>query len=198
MGQVYDELPAAVTRFVAEQPVFFVATAPLDPSGHLNLSPKGGDTFRVLDAATVAYLDLTGSGVETIAHLRENGRITLMFCAFEGPPRIVRLYGRGRSLQPDDGGFSELARRFPELPGVRSVVRVDLDRVSTSCGYGVPLLRFEGHRDQLVAWAERKGPEGIAAYQAEHNAVSIDGMPGLEPQASPADAPAKAANASSS
>ncbi len=198
MSQVYDDLPAALARFVAEQPVFFVATAPLDPSGHVNLSPKGGDTFRVLDAGTVAYLDLTGSGVETIAHLRENGRITLMFCAFEGPPRIVRLYGRGRSLRPDDGGFSELAHRFPELPGVRSVVRVDLDRVSTSCGYGVPLLRFEGHPDQLVTWAERKGPEGIAAYWAEHNAVSIDGMPGLEPQASPADARAKAANASSS
>ena len=197
MGQVYDVLPEGLTSFVANQPVFFVATAPLSAGGHVNLSPKGGDTFRVIDPGTVAYLDLTGSGVETVAHLRENGRIAFMFCAFEGPPRIVRLYGRGRALRPGDEGFPELVDLFPELPGVRSVVRVDLDRVSSSCGFGVPVLRFEGHRDQLVAWAARKGGDGIAAYQAERNAVSIDGLPGLEPQEPEPDAASKAAKASS-
>ncbi|MBW3574892.1 MAG: pyridoxamine 5'-phosphate oxidase family protein [Actinobacteria bacterium] len=197
MGQVYDVLPEALASFVADQPVYFVATAPLSLDGHVNVSPKGGDTFRVVDRRTVAYLDLTGSGVETLAHLWENGRITLMFCAFEGAPRIVRLYGRGEGLRPGDGDFAELAGLFPELPGVRSVVRVGLDRVSTSCGYGVPLLSFQGHRDQLVAWAERKGPAGVAAYQAQRNAASIDGLPGLDPQLPEASAAAKASRASS-
>ena len=198
MGQVHDELPDAIARFLGEQPVFFVASAPLGVDGHVNLSPKGGDTFRVIDPRTVAYLDLTGSGVETIAHLRENGRITLMFSAFEGPPRIVRLYGRGRVLRPGHDGYTGLAARFPDLPGIRSVVRVELDRVSTSCGYAVPLMRFEGERHHLVDWARRKGPEGIAAYQQERNAASIDGLPGLRAQTqTAASADSNAARASS-
>jgi Pyridoxamine 5'-phosphate oxidase len=159
--------------------VFFVATAPAD-GGHVNLSPKGLDTFAVLDTNTVAYLDLTGSGVETIAHLRENGRITIMFCAFDGKPNILRLYGRGEVLPTGEPEADALLPCFGNYPGVRSVIRVHLDRVSTSCGYGVPLLRYEGERDQLIKFAERRGRDGVVEYREEHNAVSIDGLPGFE------------------
>lgn len=197
MGQVLDKLTESLIDFVAAQPVFFVATAPLSPSAHVNVSPKGGDTFRVVDDHTVAYLDLTGSGVETIAHLRENGRITVMFCAFAGPPRIVRLYGRGEALRPGHPGFAELAPAFPVLPGVRSVVRIDLDRVSTSCGMAVPLMHLEADRHDLDAWAERKGPTGITEYHRQRNRLSIDGLPGLDPQVPDASASSNAARASS-
>ena len=179
MSRTYDNLEAPIVEWLGQQHVFFVATAPAPGDGHVNLSPKGHDTFRVLDDATVAYLDLTGSGVETIAHLSENGRITIMFCAFDGPPRIVRLYGTGEVVRPADEDFAELASRFPALPGIRSVIRVRLDRVSTSCGYSIPLMGYEGERDTLIEWAERKSPDGITAYWAEKNGESIDGLPGL-------------------
>jgi hypothetical protein len=156
-----------------------VATAPLSADGHVNVSPKGLDTFRVLGPKQVAYLDLTGSGVETVAHLRENGRITIMFCAFSGPPRILRLYGRGRAVEPGDGGWDQLAGLFPEYPGVRSVIVVELERVADSCGYGVPLFEFAGQRTQLSAYAERKGPRGMEAYKRKKNRESIDDLPGL-------------------
>jgi hypothetical protein len=174
-----DGIDDRLRGFLESQHVFFVATAPSAPDGHVNLSPKGLDTFAVLAPRTVAWLDLTGSGVETIAHLRDNGRVTLMFCAFEGPPRIVRLHGRGEVLTGGDDEFPSLAARFPSYPGVRSVIRVHLDRVSDSCGYGVPRYRYEGQRDQLLRWAERKGPEGVDAYRQEKNASSIDGLRGL-------------------
>lgn len=178
MGRVHAGIDAGVRRFLEAQPVFFVATAPR--RGRVNLSPKGlYGTFRVLDDATVAYLDLTGSGVETIAHLRDDGRITFLFCAFEGPPRIVRLHGRGRAVLPDDPDWGALRTGFPDLPGARAVIVAEIDRVADSCGYGVPLMRFEGHRDRLVAWAEARGPEGLAAYRRESNAASIDDLPGL-------------------
>ncbi len=164
---------------VTGAPLFFVATAPLGVDGHVNVSPKGGDTLRVLDEATVAYLDLTGSGVETVAHLRENGRITIMVCAFEGPAQIVRLYGRGEAVLPGDERFASLAKAFPPLPGVRSVIVVALERVSSSCGYGVPVMRHEAERTRLLEWAEGKGPEGLAEYRADRNAHSIDGLAGL-------------------
>jgi hypothetical protein len=180
MGRDFDGIDDRLARFLGRQHVFFVATAPRADDGHLNLSPKGLDgTFAVLDLHTVAYLDLTGSGVETIAHLRENGRIVVMFCAFNGPPRIVRLYGKGQSLLPGDPSFTSLLDRFPQHPGVRSIIRVDVARVADSCGFGVPLMRFEGERSQLDEWAERKGPAGIARYQGDKNAASIDGLPGL-------------------
>ncbi len=199
MGKTLPALSPDLAEFVASSPLFFVATAPLAADGHVNVSPKGGDTLRVIDERTVAYLDLTGSGAETIAHLRENARITLMACAFQGPPRIVRLYGTGEVVLPHDARFADLAARFPPLTGVRSVVVVALERVSTSCGFGVPLMRLEGERDQLEAWARRKGPEGIAAYQAERNATSIDGLPAVPPPAQGvADASSKAEKASSS
>ncbi|HEY3188800.1 MAG TPA: pyridoxamine 5'-phosphate oxidase family protein [Solirubrobacteraceae bacterium] len=178
MGRVLDAISDELAAFIAAQPVFFVATAPTD-GGHVNLSPKGLDTFAVLDAHTVAYLDLTGSGVETIAHLCENGRITIMFCAFDGKPNIVRLYGRGDVLSIGEPEFDALLPRFGTYPGARSVIRVHIDRVSTSCGYGVPLLRYEGERDQLTTWADRRGPEGLVEYRDEKNAASIDGLPGL-------------------
>jgi len=178
MGRVLDAISDELAGFIARQHVFFVATAPSD-GGHVNVSPKGLDTFAVLDPDTVAYLDLTGSGVETIAHLRENGRITVMFCAFDGNPNIVRLYGRGEVLAVGEPEADALLSRFGSYPGARSVIRVRVDRVSTSCGYGVPLMTYEGERDQLTTWAERRGPAGLVAYRDEKNAVSIDGLPGL-------------------
>jgi hypothetical protein len=179
MGKVHDALDDDLTGFIAAQRVFFVATAPSGDGGHVNLSPKGYDTFRVIDPATVAYLDLTGSGVETIAHLRQNGRITFLFCAFEGPPRLVRLYGAGSVVVPGDPDFAELAARFPEHRSTRAVIRVRLDRVSTSCGYSVPLMAFERERDTLTRWAERKSPDELVEYRAQKNARSIDGITGL-------------------
>jgi mannose-6-phosphate isomerase-like protein (cupin superfamily) len=183
MGKIYDEIDDGLRSFLETQHVFFVATAPAGAEAHINLSPKGLDTFRILGTRRIAYLDLTGSGVETIAHLRENGRIVLMFCAFDGPPRIVRLNGRGTVVEPQDGEFPSLLTQFTFHPGIRSIVCVDLDRISDSCGYGVPLLRYEAERTQLQDWAERKGAEGLVDYRRKHNATSIDGLPGLRPAA---------------
>ncbi len=179
MGKTYPEIAPEIAEFLQRQHVFFVATAPLSAEGRVNLSPKGLPSFVVLDPRTVAYLDLTGSGIETVAHLRENGRITLMFCAFEGPPKILRLQGRGEVIEPGHPSFEGLKARFPSHLGARAVIRVHVERIADSCGYAVPLMRFEGERDQLHLWAERKGPEGLDAYRAEHNAASIDGLPGL-------------------
>jgi hypothetical protein len=179
MGKVFEGLDEGLAAFLTAQPVFFVATAPLAAGGHVNVSPKGLDTLRVLGPRRVAYLDLTGSGVETVAHLRENGRITLMACAFAGPPRVLRLYGRGRAVEPGDADWEGLAGQFPAYPGVRAVVVVDLERVADSCGYGVPLLDYVGPRPQLPAVAERQGPEGLARYRGQKNRHSIDGLPGL-------------------
>ena len=180
MGRVLDAITDELAAFIAAQRVFFVATAPTD-GGHVNLSPKGLDTFTVLDPSTVAYLDLTGSGIETVAHLRENGRITIMFCAFDGKPNIVRLYGRGEVLPTGEPEADALLPCFGEYPGARSVIRVRVDRVSTSCGYGVPLLEYAGERDELLKFAERRGPEGLVQYREDKNAVSIDGLAGLSP-----------------
>lgn len=179
MGKVFEGLDEGLRAFLARQRVFFVATAPLAAEGHVNVSPKGLDTFRVLGPREVAYLDLVGSGVETVAHLRENGRITLMFCDFSGPPRILRLYGRGRAVEPGDEEWGRLVGLFPELPGARSVVLVELERIADSCGYGVPVFELAGERAQLPAWARRKGEEGLARYKAQKNRESIDGLPAL-------------------
>ncbi len=180
MGSTYPQIDDRLARFIERQPVFFVATAPLSAEGHVNCSPKGNDgTLAVLDPHRVAYLDLTGSGIETVAHLRENGRIVLMFCAFTGPPRIVRLHGRGEVVSLDDPRFPALAQRFAPNKGARAVITVQVDRISDSCGYGVPLMTFERHRDNLDHWVETKGgPAGLAAYRRDKNAVSIDGLPG--------------------
>jgi hypothetical protein len=179
LGKVFDGIDEALAAWIGAQRLFFVATAPLSGDGHVNCSPKGQGAFAVLAPRSVAYLDFVGSGIETAAHLRENGRITLLFCAFEGAPRIVRLYGRGELLEPGSAAFEALRGRFPEAPGARAIVRVALARVADSCGYGVPLYKFEGERSQLRAWAEHKGPEGLRSYQKEKNLLSIDGLPGL-------------------
>ncbi len=178
MGAVHDDITAEFASWIAEQPIFFVATAP-DNGGHVNLSPKGYDSLRVLGPRRVAYLDLTGSGVETIAHLRDNGRITLMWCAFQGNPRILRVYGRGTAHPIGSAGYDELVCHFDELPGSRSIIDVEVERVSTSCGYSVPLMGLEGDRDRLLDWARAKGDGALPEYRASKNARSIDGLPGL-------------------
>lgn len=171
--------------FIGSQHVFFVATAPLSADGLINLSPKGLDTFRVLSPTRVAYLDFTGSGVETIAHIRENGRLTIMFCAFDGPPNILRLQGRGHAVERDDPAFDALVREgwgegYAPSPGVRAIIVLDVRRVADSCGYGVPLYAYTGEREQMTAWCARKGPEGVRAYQRAKNQTSLDGLPGLD------------------
>ncbi len=165
--------------WLGRQHVFFVATAPLSAGGHVNCSPKGGDCFRVLNPMQVAYLDFTGSGVETAAHLRENGRIVLMFCAFEGKPNVVRLHGQGEVLMPSSPEFEALASGFPPNPGARALVRVSVSRVSTSCGFAVPFLEFGSDRDTLDRWAAANGPEALAEYRQSKNARSIDGLPAI-------------------
>jgi len=177
MAQRFDTISAEHRALIDRQRVFFVATAPLAGAGHVNLSPKGLDCFRVLSEREVAYLDLTGSGNETAAHVAENGRITFLFCSFEGPPAILRLYGRGGVVLRGDARWAELAPGFPDLAGARQIVVAAIDLVQTSCGYGVPLFEHRGERDALVRWAEKHGPDGVAAYQARENARSLDGLP---------------------
>lgn len=178
MGRVYDAIDDRWREWIAAQHVFFVSTAPAD-GGHVNCSPKGLDSFRVLGAREVAYLDYVGSGAETVAHLRQNGRITLMFCAFEGPPRIFRIHGRGEAVEPGDADWEALSALFPAAPNARCIIRVRAERLSDSCGYGVPLMAYQGVRPQMDAWAERKGPDGLRAYQLENNLESLDGLPAL-------------------
>jgi hypothetical protein len=178
MAKTFDTIDPKLRGFIEKQKMFFVATAPLSDEGHVNLSPKGLEgTLAVLDDRTIAYLDFTGSGVETIAHIRENGRVCMMFCAFEGPPRIVRIHGTGDAIEPHHEEFESLLAHFDEYPGVRSIIRIAASRISDSCGYGVPLYSYEGERDQLSRWAERKGPDGLAQYQRDNNTESLDGLP---------------------
>jgi hypothetical protein len=182
MGKTYEVIDDGLAEWLVRQPVFFVSTAPLAADGSVNCSPKGNrDELAVLGPRAVAYLDQTGSGVETIAHLRENGRIVVMFCAFDGPPRIVRLHGTGRVVVRDAPDFTELARHFPGGAGVgvRSIIVVDVRRISDSCGYGVPLMSFDRHRPTMDQWSARKGAEGIRDYWTEKNTTSIDDLSGL-------------------
>lgn len=181
MAKTHPGIDERLRAFIEAQRMFFVASAPLEADGHVNLSPKGLDTFRILGPHRVAYLDLTGSGNETAAHLDQNGRITVMFCAFEGPPDIVRLYGRGRAVLPGDAGWEELRAAFPDLPGTRQVIDVEVTRVQSSCGFAVPRYTPAGDRDQLTRWAISKGEDGVADYQVAHNAASIDGLPARLP-----------------
>jgi predicted pyridoxine 5'-phosphate oxidase superfamily flavin-nucleotide-binding protein len=183
MGKTFDSIEDPLRTWLISQPLFFVATASLSGEGSVNCSPKGNrEEFAVLGPRTVAYLDQTGSGVETIAHLRENGRIVLMFCAFEGPPRIVRLHGKGRAVCADSDGFTQLASSFPGAAGVgvRSIVVVDVERIADSCGYGVPIMSFQEHRPTMDQWSNRKGHDGIREYWSEKNQFSIDDLQGLD------------------
>lgn len=178
MAKVLPAIDEELAAWIEAQPLFFNATAPLSAEGHINLSPRGLDTFRVLGPLEVAYLDFTGSGNESAAHITENGRITLMFCAFSGEPRILRLYGQGEVILPDSEAWPSLRTLFPaELPPARQIVRVTVERVQTSCGFGVPLMDFLRQRDELVRWAERKGEEGVRKYQERNNRISMDGLP---------------------
>lgn len=180
MATVIDALDDRMIEWIAAQPVFFVASAPSD-GGHVNVSPKGHDTLRVLGPRSVAYLDLTGSGAETIAHTRDNGRLTIMLCAFQGPPRILRLFGTGVAHPLGTARYEELAPLFPDLPGARTIVELDADRIQSSCGYSVPFMTLDEERPTLLQWAQRKGPDGLEAYWADRNATSIDGLAALDP-----------------
>lgn len=177
MGRTYESITPQAAAWIEQQQMFFVATAPLAADGHVNVSPKGLDTLRLLDEHTVAYLDLTGSGAETAAHVRENGRITLMWCAFEGPPRIVRVHGRGEYVPIDD---ERVADRFADFRGARGVVLVHAERISDSCGYSVPVYEYREQRTRLTEWADHKSDDELAAYRAEKNATSIDGLPAIK------------------
>ena len=179
MGKLYQELTPDLIQFISDQHLFFVGTAPLSGEGHVNISPKGMDSLSVLNNKTIAYLDVTGSGVETIAHLKENSRLVMMFCAFEGKPFILRLHGKGSVIEASDKRFTELRTHFPDLPGVRSIITLDIDRIADSCGWNVPLYSFEGTRDYYHNYAEKLGPEGIRAGQLDANMTSIDDLPGL-------------------
>jgi hypothetical protein len=180
MAKQHNEITPELADWLQEQHLFFVATAPLAAEGLINCSPKGMDTFRILGPQEVAYLDLTGSGIETVAHLRENGRIVLMFCAFTGPPNIVRLHGMGEVLTPGSPEYVALRTLFPEHPGARAIIRVRLRRIGDSCGYAVPRYEYAGERDTLTRWTESKGAEGLTRYRQEKNARSLDGLPGID------------------
>ncbi|GAA3342370.1 pyridoxamine 5'-phosphate oxidase family protein [Amorphoplanes nipponensis] len=182
--KVHDSIDHRLRAFILGQPMFFVATAPAGADGHVNVSPKGmGGTFAVLGELRVAYLDFHGSGAETAAHLRENGRITLMFCAFGATPNIVRLHGTGRVVPATDPGYAELLAAFPappDLHGARAIVDVAVHRVSDSCGYAVPRMTYEGDRDLLVQWSSRKSEDALTDYRRAKNAASIDGLPAFD------------------
>ena len=179
MGKLYNKLDEKLTDFIARQHMFFVATAPLSGEGHVNVSPKGYDSFAVIDETTVAYLDLGGSGIETQAHVQENGRITLMFCAFEGRANILRLYGRGEAIDFNDPRFEEHLALFPNYTRARAVIRVDLTRIQDSCGFGVPFLEYKGERDQLIRAHDHKSLDEWREHRLNTNATSIDGLAGL-------------------
>jgi hypothetical protein len=175
MATFYSELDESLRHFIAQQKVFFTATAPV--RGRINVSPKGMDTFRCLDARTVCYLDLTGSGSEASAHLMENGRMTIMFCSFSEKPLILRLYGKGEVIRPGHPRWAEFSTQFASLPGQRHIIVLHIDSAQTSCGYAVPLLEFKEERKVLCDWADKKGPDGMQQYRREKNARSIDGLP---------------------
>lgn len=180
MGKLFDTITPQLQEWITAQKIFFVATAPLSGEGHVNCSPKGLDSLRVMGENTVVYQDLTGSGVETIAHLKENGRIVIMFCAFDGPPKIVRIHGLGEVIETTHSEFSEMQDFFPSHQGTRAFIRVKATRISDSCGYAVPLMDYKSDRDVLDKWTTNKGDDGLKIYRAEKNMQSIDGLPGLD------------------
>lgn len=205
MGRVYDTIDDSLQRWLMKQPLFFVGTAPNDPDGRVNVSPKGGaGVFRVLGPKRVAYVDLVGSGVETVAHLQENGRIVAMFCAFDGPPKIYRLHGQGRVVSEDDPEFAALLPEFPldesQIPLARGMVIIDVTRISDSCGFGVPRMEVVSERDQLLRWSQnqqtKNGEAWKARYMAANNAQSIDGLPGYDPVEELEEAEARALSSS--
>lgn len=180
MGKEFPEIDERIRRFIERQNLFFVSTAPLAADGRVNCSPKGLDSLRILGPRQVAYADIGGSGIETVAHLKENGRIVLMLCAFDGPPKIFRFYGQGSVVEPHDAAFDELASSFQDLPAIRNVVVIDIDCIRDSCGYGVPQYEFVRERDSLANWCEKKTEDELLQYRIDNNVRSLDGLPGLE------------------
>ena len=180
MSKRHEEINFELAAWIARQHIFFVATAPLTPNGHINTSPKGGDSFRILGPLSVAYQDYTGSGAETAAHLQENGRIVVMFCAFEGPPKIVRLHGRGEVIPAEHPRYAEMAALFPPHAGTRCFISISVERVSDSCGYAVPHYDYCGPRDMLDKWTNSKSAEELRAYRHKHGQQSLDGLPAFK------------------
>lgn len=180
MGKEYQEIDARMREWIGWQKMFFVATAPRADDGLINCSPKGLDSFRVLGPRQCAYADIGGSGIETVAHLKENGRIVIMLCAFDGAPKIYRFYGRGRVIEPQHPEFAGLENKFGDLPTIRNIVVVDIDTIRDSCGYGVPLYEFRGDRESLKNWASKKTEQELLDYRRERNSTSLDGLPGLD------------------
>lgn len=174
MAKFFETIDEAMREFILRQPMFVTGTAA--PTGRINVSPKGMDTFRILDERTVAYLDLTGSGNETSAHILNDGRLTIMMCSFDQKPLILRMYGRGEVVLPGDARWAEVSKHFEMLPGARQIVVLHIESMQTSCGYGVPRMTYEGDRDTLAKWAESKGEDGMVRYQQAHNVRSIDGL----------------------
>lgn len=177
MAKVFDCITDELQKFIAKQQMFFVATAPLSATGHVNVSPKGLDSLRILSPNRVVYLDFTGSGNETSAHLQENGRITFMFCAFQDAPLILRLYGQGHTILPNSPDWEALLPLFPPIAGARQMIIAEIDRAQTSCGSGVPLYDYQEQRQVMITWAEKKGETGLQDYRRQKNCVSIDGLP---------------------
>lgn len=177
MGKFHTSISAVHEQFIQQQHLFFVSTAPLSGEGHINCSPKGLDCFRVLSPYMVAYMDLISSGNETSAHTLENGRITIMFCSFQGPPNILRLYGKGFTVLPGSEEWEEFAPHFTIYPSTRQIIVAEITTVQTSCGFGVPLFDYVGERDIHFDWAKTKGEQGLAEYIADKNLKSMDGLP---------------------
>jgi len=177
MGKFYDSITDHHREFIANQHMFFVATAPLNPEGHVNVSPKGLDSFRVLSDTQVGYMDIISSGNETSAHMMENGRITIMMCSYDKTPNILRLYGTGHTVLPDTDEWEALSPQFNILPSTRQLIIADIHKVQTSCGFGVPMFDYVGERDQHYRWAEEKGADGLIEYRNDKNLISLDGLP---------------------
>ena len=177
MGKEHEYITEDHQAFIENQKLFFVCTSPLSAEGHINLSPKGFDCFRVLSSTRVGYLDIVGSGNETSAHLLENGRITFMFCAFDGPPKILRLYGKGKTVLPGNAEWDELSKKFTIFPATRQIIIADIFKAKSSCGFGIPLYEYIAERDHAFKWAENKGEVGLEEYKKEKNMVSMDGLP---------------------
>jgi hypothetical protein len=177
MGKFFNDIHEQHKIFIEKQRLFFVATAPLSGEGHVNISPKGMDSFKVLSQNRVAYMDIVGSGNETSAHILENGRITFMFCAFEGPPNILRLYGHGYTILPGNEEWEILSAHFKLVLATRQIIVADIDKVQTSCGYSVPYYSYNSERNHAEKWAANKGTAGLEAYKAEKNLISLDGLP---------------------
>jgi len=177
MSKLHEAITPELAAWIEQQQMFFVGTAPLDANGHVNISPKGGEAFKIINPVEVVYQDYTGSGAETAAHIQENGRIVIMFCAFAGPPQILRLHGHGTLITPNHPRYAELAAYFPPNAGTRAYIHIAVSRIADSCGYSVPFYEFQAQRDILDRWASSKKPEQLAAYRAEKNQQSIDGLP---------------------